>query len=53
MAITIKEIQVRTTVVRQAKEETPLSAYDLENLKRELLNELKKEIRNEQQKTER
>lgn len=53
MAITIKEIQVRTTVVREAKKDSSLLPDDLSDLKQELLNELKKEIRNEQLKTER
>lgn len=43
MAITIKEIQVRTNVVRTEKKQTELTAEMVRNLKEEILRELRLE----------
>lgn len=43
MAITIKEIQVRTNVVRTEKKQTELTAEIVHELKEEILRELRLE----------
>lgn len=43
MAITIKEIQVRTNIVRTEKKQTELTAEVVSELKEEILRELRRE----------
>lgn len=43
MAITIKEIQVRTNIVRTEKKQTELTAEFVNELKEEILRELRLE----------
>lgn len=44
MAITIKEIHVRTTIVAETKKEEGITAEMLRSLKEDILRELKEEL---------